>query len=126
MPLTEVRAFRDDCGEVPLQTWLDELERREPEAYAKCLARILELSEKGYEMRRPHADLLRDGIHELRASLAGVHYRVLYFFFRQNAVAVSHGIIKEDRVPPGEIDLAIERMNLVKRSPDKYTADFEF
>jgi len=38
------------------------------------------LAEKGFDMRRPHADLLRDGIYELQASCAGVNYRLLYFF----------------------------------------------
>jgi phage-related protein len=126
MPPTEVQAFRDHNGEVPIQDWLDEIERREPKAYQKCLARILDLSRKGYEMRRPHADLLRQGIYELRASFSGTHYRMLYFFFGKSCVAVSHGVTKEDRVPPKEIELAIARMELVKRDPLKYTTAFDF
>jgi phage-related protein len=127
MPATEVRAFRDADrgGTVPVQEWLDELEHREPKAYAKCLARILELAEKGNEMRRPHADYLRDGICELRATLGKDQYRLLYFFFGKNIVAVSHGITKEREVPPAEIEVAIKRKNLVVRSPDRYTADFD-
>ncbi len=126
MPPTEVQAFRDRNGEVPIQDWLDEIETREPKAYQKCLARILELSSKGYEMRRPQADLLRQGIYELRASFSGTQYRMLYFFFGKSCIAVSHGITKEDRVPPKEIDLAIARMNLVKQDPLKYTTPFDF
>lgn len=127
MPPTEVRAFRDaERGDVvPVQQWLDRLEQHEPKAYAKCLARILELAEKGNEMRRPHADYLRDGIYELRATLGRDQYRLLYFFFGRNIVAVSHGLTKEREVPHGEIELAIDRMNRVMRSPDKYTADFD-
>jgi len=123
MPITDVRAFKSKDGEVPTQEFLDDLERHEPRVYEKCLARILELSEKGYDMRRPHADLLRDGIYELRATHARVHYRLLYFFYDQCAVAISHGITKEKKVPPKEIDLAIERMELVKKSCTKYTTD---
>jgi hypothetical protein len=59
MPQTEVRAFRELDGSVPVQDWLDELETSDPKAYAKCLARIFELSESGNEMRRPHSDYLR-------------------------------------------------------------------
>ncbi|MGO9257708.1 MAG: type II toxin-antitoxin system RelE/ParE family toxin [Bryobacteraceae bacterium] len=33
----------------------------------------------GRELRRPEADFLRDGIYELRVSLRGVHFRILYF-----------------------------------------------
>jgi phage-related protein len=126
MPPTEVQAFRDQNGEIPVQEWLDDIEQREPKAYQKCLARILELSSKGYEMRRPQADLLRQGIYELRATFSGTHYRMLYFFFGKSCIAVSHGITKEDRVPPKEIDLAIARMKLVKADPLKYTSAFDF
>ncbi|HEV3417397.1 MAG TPA: type II toxin-antitoxin system RelE/ParE family toxin [Pirellulales bacterium] len=125
MPKTEVRAFREADGSVPLQDWLDALEVSEPKPYAKCLARILELAERGNEMRRPHADLLRDGIYELRAPFGGVQYRILYFFFAKNAAALSHGIVKERKVPDAEIDLAVRRKRLVERDVDRHTADFE-
>ena len=124
MPATEVRAFRDMNGEIPIQTWLDDLEQTEPKAYRKCLARIVELAEQGNAMRRPHADYLRDAIYELRASLSGIHYRILYFFFGRNIVALSHGVTKEDKVSPKDIELAVARMNCVRESPDKYTANF--
>jgi hypothetical protein len=126
MPSTEVRAFcdADRDGAVPVQEWLNGLERREPKAYAKCLARILELEETGSQMRRPHADYLRDGIYELRATLGNDQYRLLYFFFGKNVVAVSHGTTKEREVPPKDIELAIARRRLVMASPDRYTADF--
>ena len=77
-------------------------------------------------MRRPQADLLRQGIYELRATFSGTHYRMLYFFFGKSCIAVSHGITKEDRVPAKEIDLAIARMKLVKADPLKYTSAFDF
>jgi phage-related protein len=125
MPATEVRAFRDAKGAVPIQDWLDELELREPTVYAKCLARIIELQERGYEMRRPNADFLRDGIYELRATYQRIHYRILYFFHGKNAVTLSHGITKEKEVPKKEIDLATDRMLAVKQNAQKYTAELE-
>jgi len=125
MPATEVRVFRDDDRSIPLKEWLDDLEQTEPKAYAKCLARILELAERGHEMRRPHADYLRDGIYELRAPLAGTQYRILYFFFDRHAAVLSHGLTKESAVPPNDIETAIDRSALVRRSRRKYTADFE-
>ncbi|MEH1871881.1 type II toxin-antitoxin system RelE/ParE family toxin [Nostoc sp.] len=39
-----------------------------------------QLAEYGFELRRPAADLLRDGIYELRAKHVRVQYRILYFF----------------------------------------------
>ncbi|MEX2559923.1 MAG: type II toxin-antitoxin system RelE/ParE family toxin [Pirellulales bacterium] len=126
MPPTEVRAFRQVDGRVPIQDWLNDLKARKPEAYEKCLARILELADLGHEMRRPHSDYLRDGIHELRAKLGRVQYRVLYFFYAQHQAALSHGLIKPGRaVPPREIDTAVARRNQVLKDPDRYTADID-
>jgi hypothetical protein len=34
----------------------------------------------GPTLPRPYADLLKDGIHELRIRLSGDHIRMLYFF----------------------------------------------
>jgi hypothetical protein len=64
---------------------------------------------EGHELRRPEADFLRDGIYELRVSLRGVHHRILYFFYGAAAAVVSHGLTKEDAVPPREIERAVER-----------------
>lgn len=125
MPATEVRAFRNDRGVVPLQAWLDELEGSEPRAHEKCLGLLLELEAKGNELRRPYSDALRDGIRELRTRVGTVNYRILYFFFGKGAACCSHGLTKEDDVPDRLIDAAVEAKRLVKIDPDKYTADFE-
>jgi hypothetical protein len=75
----------------------------------------------GHELRRPEADFLRDGIHELRVSLRGVHHRILYFFHGPIAAAVSHGHVKERTVPPREIDRAIERKKRFEANPELHT-----
>src|SRR5687767_3969862 len=102
MPQTAVRVFRGAGQSVPVLVWLAEVETRDPKAFAKCLALIKLQSELGYEMRRPHADMLRDGIYELRARAGTVNYRVLYFFCGRNAVCLSQGLTKEDVVPDAE------------------------
>ena len=61
----------------------------------------------------------------VRASYSGVHYRILYFFYGKDAVALSHGITKEREVPAPDIDLAIKRMTEVRANPDKLTADID-
>jgi phage-related protein len=115
---TEVVFYQEDDGSVPLLEWLDRLPAK---AQAKCLARLKRLEDLGHELRRPEADYLRDGIHELRAILGGVHYRILYFFHRNIAAVVSHGITKEQRVPPREIERAIERKTRFTTNPTRYT-----
>lgn len=82
------------------------------------------LEDKGYELRRPHADILRDEIHELRFRVVKVQYRFLYFFHGENVVVISHGIVKKgDQVPDEDIDLAIERKKRFRQEPKKYSAD---
>ena len=125
MPQTVVRLFRDADGTIPLLEWLDDLEESKPRAYAKCLAFILLLSRLGYELRRPQADTLRDGIHELRIKVGTVNYRILYFFMGSNIACLSHGLTKKDKVPAAAIDLAVRRKRLVERNPAKYTAEWE-
>jgi len=64
---------------------------------------------------------VRDGIYELRASLGGVHHRILYFFHGAVAAVVSHGLAKERVVPPKEIDRAVERKKRFEANPAKHT-----
>lgn len=92
-------------------------------AQDKVRLRIARLTEAGHELRRPEADYLRDGIYELRATVHGIHYRVLYFFHGRVAAVVAQGIIKEQRVPEREIDLAIRRKENFDQKPDKHTLE---
>lgn len=98
--------FRESDGSIPTIKWLDTLPRK---ARDKCVAKLRRLRELGFELRRPEADLLREGIYELRVGFQGVNYRLLYFFDGNIAAVVSHGLIKERVDPPIEIDRAIRR-----------------
>lgn len=118
MPKTELLLFQEDDGTVPLLEWLDELERK---AQAKCIARLKRLEDLGHELRRPEADYLRDGIHELRTRHGRLNLRMLYFFYGREAVVVSHGLAKEDAVPDREIDLAVERWARFMKTPAKHS-----
>lgn len=91
MTPAKVVYYLEDDGTVPIAEWLDSLPRK---ASAKCQAYLARLQSEGHELRRPIADYLRDGIHELRPSMGGVHYRILYFFHGNEAVVVSHGLTK--------------------------------
>lgn len=115
---TELVYYQDAAADVPMADWLDQLPNK---ALQKCLARLERLELLGHDLRRPEADFLRDGIYELRASYQGVHYRMLYFFHKQLAVVVSHGLTKERAVPPREIDLAIQRKQKFESNPKRHT-----
>ncbi len=118
MPRTNVLLYRDDDGTVPILEWLDAVPRK---AQDKCRVKIRRLRELGHELRRPEADYLRDGIYELRVKLQRVNYRMLYFFHQDIAAVLSHGLVKEQQVPPKEIDRAIEHKAKFEKEPKKHT-----
>ena len=117
MPKTTVILYCEEDGSCPFLEWIEALPVKPQD---KCQVRVERLRELGHELRRPEADLLRDGIYELRASLRGVHYRILNFFHGTVAAIVSHGIVKVRAVPPQEIDLAIERKKRFEANPAKH------
>lgn len=118
MARTKVVFYQEKDGTVPLLEWLDGIPLK---AQLKCLAKVERLREEGHELRQPEADLLRDKIYELRASLQGIHYRLLYFFHGNVAAVLSHGLVKEDRVPPVEIAQAIARRKNFEANPKAHT-----
>lgn len=118
MPKTKVVFYKEADGTVPVIEWLDSLPTK---ALDKCTVRIERLGEMGHELRRPEADFLRDGIYELRVGLQHVNYRMLYFFHGRIAAVISHGLVKEQAVPPQEIERAIERKRKFEQDPDAHT-----
>jgi phage-related protein len=115
---TKVVLYQEADGTVPILEWLDRLPNK---AKDKCTVALGRLAELGHELRRPEADLLRDGIYELRVRLQRVNYRMLYFFHKNVAAVVAHGLVKEDRVPPKEIDWALQRKRKFEAAPDLHT-----
>ncbi len=78
-------------GKCPIQDFVDS---RKPREQAKILALISLLQDKGPTLPRPSADLLEDGIHELRVRLSGDQIRVLYFFCHRRFIVLTHAFVK--------------------------------
>ena len=119
MPTTEVLFFVGVDGTVPVRDWLAELHRHDMRAHARCLVRLRRLAAVGHELRRPEADILRDGIYELRVRNGHVHYRILYFFHGSHVAVLAHALVK-GAVPEAAIRRALERKGLVEADPDRY------
>ncbi len=65
------------------------------------------------------ADLLEDGIHELRLKLSGNEVKILYFFCFRRFIVLTHGFAKQvARVPAAEIQHA-------KRSRTDFLARYD-
>lgn len=121
MPQTKLIFYQDETGRAPVLIWLEELQRKNPKAWANCRAKIVLLSRLGHELRRPAADFVRDGIHELRAKQGTVQYRILYFFHGRNMAILAHGLTKEDSLPAADIERALKRKRQFELNPEEHT-----
>jgi phage-related protein len=121
MPRTDVLFYCEADGRSPVVDWLEHLRNMDQVAYAKCAVVIERLEESGHELRRPTADLLREGVHELRARRGHVNYRLLYFFHGRNVAIVAHALTKEDEVPPIDIERALRRKRAFEAHPQRHT-----
>ena len=93
-------------GECPTRDFLDGLS---PTNELPFVIRAIELLEKyGNQLRRPHADLLRDHIWELRIRTRR-QIRLLYFFYSGDQIVITHGLVKKDsKVRDADIERAIQ------------------
>ncbi len=121
MPQTELIFFQEQDGSVPVRDWLLELRSKNHRAFAKCVDKVGLLSEQGHELRRPHADMLRDGVYELRARSGNVNYRILYFFHGQNVAVLAHSLTKESKVPTKDVERAIARKAAFEKDPEGHS-----
>jgi phage-related protein len=109
-------------GISPVQDYINSLPLRER---AKTLAFIGLLETNGPNLPRPYADLLKDGIYELRIKLTGTQTRILYFFCYQNVIVLTNVFEKHtDAVPESEIALAkMYRADFLSRYSEKDTKE---
>lgn len=97
------------------------MDSRNDREQAKIFAWLSQLEEKGPNLPRPFADLLTDGIHELRIRLSGEHIRILYFFCYKDYIVMTHSFRKQtSAVPESEIKRAkICRTDFLSRFTEK-------
>jgi hypothetical protein len=87
-----------DIPSCPVTNFIDS---SPPNHQVKILRFLSLLEEMGPTLPRPYADLLQDGIHELRIRLSGDQIRMLYFFCYQKYIVLYYAFVKNtDRVPP--------------------------
>ncbi|MDQ3002474.1 MAG: type II toxin-antitoxin system RelE/ParE family toxin [Fibrobacterota bacterium] len=106
----------------------DFLNARKSSDRAKGATWIATLQEEGPMLPRPYADLLENGIHELRIKLSGDQVRTLYFFTFGDVIVLTHSFIKHSsKVPEKEIRKAAKiRDDFLKRYPKREALDAFF
>lgn len=101
----ELELYTAADGTCELEDWILNLKTSHRD---KVIAWIDKLQEMGPLLPRPYADVLRDGIHELRIKLSSDQVRILYFFVCENRVILTHPLYKRvSRVPNKEIKKAV-------------------
>ena len=65
------------------------------------------LEQYGNQLREPYSKSLGDGIFEIRAKVGTDITRVLYFFYYEGRIILTHGFVKKtQKTPPSEIERA--------------------
>ena len=72
----------------------------EPAHQVKLIRMLSLLEENGPVLPRPYADILHDGIHELRLTLSRSRVRILYFFCYETYIVLYHVFFKSQRRVP--------------------------
>ena len=105
----EIIYFTNKRGDCPVEEFLNSLQVN---ARAKVVKWLELLEEKGPNLPRPYADILRGKIRELRVSYGNLEIRLLYFFWKDKIIIVTHGFLKKERqIDSSEIERAINYMN---------------
>lgn len=71
-----------------------------PKHQVKILRFLSLLEDQGPTLPRPYADILVDGIHELRIKLSGDHIRLLYFFCYRKFIVMHSAFVKNTSQVP--------------------------
>lgn len=85
---------------------------------AKLFGLVDVLEQYGNSLREPYSKPLEDGIFELRAKVGTNISRVLYFFYYEGRIILTHGFVKKtQKTPPSEIKKAKEcRKDFLERN----------
>lgn len=110
-PTLTARFFRTDSGTEPVREWLKEL----PATDRRAVGEDIRTVQFGWPLGMPLVAHLDSGIWEVRTRLSNRIARVL-FVLDGNVMVLLHGFIKkEQKTPKAELDLAKNRLKLLKR-----------
>ncbi|MCF8156480.1 MAG: type II toxin-antitoxin system RelE/ParE family toxin [Rhodoferax sp.] len=105
------RFFMTDAGGEPVREWLKDL----PVVDRKSIGEDIKIVQFGWPLGMPLVAHLDSGIWEVRTRLSTRIARVL-FVLDGDTMVLLHGFIKkEQKTPKPEMDLAKERLKLLKR-----------
>ena len=105
-----VEFYETEAGRCPVQEFLEELRRSDPDDFAAVLAGLAKLRNRQYH-REPLSKVLGGGLVELR-HVGKLNTRVVWFFARGRRIIAVNGIRNKGQSIPAEaLAVARERMS---------------
>lgn len=103
-----IEYYVDDSGRVPVREFLVRLD---PKTYGRFQWSLEQLRVRNVRAGYPLVRHVEGNLWELREESRTDIFRVLYFFFTGRRIILLHGLAKKtQRLPPGEIDIALRRL----------------
>lgn len=111
LPVLDVRFFCSDAGTEPVRDWLKDL----PAIERKTIGEDIKTVQFGWPLGMPLVRHLGGDIWEVRINLSNRISRILFTLEGQTMVLL-HGFIKKQQKTPGpDLDLARDRLKVLKR-----------
>ena len=105
-----VEFYRTTSGRLPVQEFLDDLKRSDPNDFAAVIAGLTKLRDSRYH-REPLSKAIGGGLFELR-HVGKLNTRVLWFFMKNRRIVLLHGVRNKGRaIADRDLVTARERMN---------------
>ncbi len=110
-PILSASFYRSDSGNEPVREWLKSLSATD----RKVLGEDIKTVQFGWPLGMPLVRHLEGGIWEIRSKLENRIARVL-FCLEGSTLVMLHGFIKKQQsTPKQDLDLAKERLKILKR-----------
>lgn len=100
--------YEEPDGSAPVEIFLDGLPKQQ---WAKALALVKLLEERGTGLPFPYSSQVRGRLRELRIRFGKTRLRILYFADTRRVFILLHGVVKStEKLPASDIQNAEERI----------------
>jgi len=91
----EIEFYIKPNGRCPTEDFLDSINKKVDIPYIENV--LGHLQEHGPKLTGKHVKYLEDGIYELRIQTVSGQFRLLYFFFDETKIIITHGFHKKEK-----------------------------
>jgi phage-related protein len=103
-----IELYTTPSGSCPVQEFLDDLKKNDPNDFAIILAGLVKLRKRDYH-RPPLSKPVGDDLFEMR-HIGKLNTRVIYFFMKGQMIIAVHGIRnKASKIPKSDLKIARSR-----------------